>query len=164
MSPTAEPTRSEFDRLLPGDGSRAAVRGHEAAGWDGWYDVELISDDIVPKGPLNTMADIRHALYECWQWPPLGASRSGMELTVRVSFKRNGEIFGARITYQTRPVSGRGTCDLSPRAVGGAQPLLAAALFGEPRRGNCGTADDIPYSRHTKSTKGLSSWLVPKTR
>ena len=40
-----EPTRSEFDRLLPGDGSRAAVRGHEAAGWDGWYDVELISDD-----------------------------------------------------------------------------------------------------------------------
>ncbi len=26
----------------------------------------------------------------------------GMELTVRLSFKRNGEIFGARITYQTR--------------------------------------------------------------
>jgi sugar phosphate isomerase/epimerase len=40
-----EPTRSDFDRLLPGEGSRAAVRGLEAGGWDGWYDVELMSDD-----------------------------------------------------------------------------------------------------------------------
>ena len=28
-----------------------------------------------------------------------------MELTVRLSFKRNGEIFGARITYQSHDVS-----------------------------------------------------------
>jgi hypothetical protein len=28
-----------------------------------------------------------------------------MELTVRLSFKRNGEIFGARITYQSQNVS-----------------------------------------------------------
>jgi hypothetical protein len=28
-----------------------------------------------------------------------------MELTVRLSFKRNGEIFGARITHQTASVS-----------------------------------------------------------
>jgi sugar phosphate isomerase/epimerase len=40
-----EPTRSDFDRLLPGEGSRAAVRALEAAGYDGWYDVELMSDD-----------------------------------------------------------------------------------------------------------------------
>ena len=40
-----EPTRSDFDRLFPGEGSRAAVRALEAAGWDGWYDVELMSDD-----------------------------------------------------------------------------------------------------------------------
>lgn len=40
-----EPTRSDFDRLLPGEGSRAAVRALEVAGYDGWYDVEVMSDD-----------------------------------------------------------------------------------------------------------------------
>jgi sugar phosphate isomerase/epimerase len=40
-----EPTRSHFDRLLPGEGSRAAVRALEQAGYDGWYDVEVMSDD-----------------------------------------------------------------------------------------------------------------------
>jgi hypothetical protein len=58
-----------------------------------------------PKGPLNTIADIREALRGCWQWPPKSEARSGMELTVRLSFKRNGEIFGARITHQTASVS-----------------------------------------------------------
>ena len=58
-----------------------------------------------PKGPLNTLADVGKALQGCWQWPPVSEARSGMEFTVLVSFKRNGEIFGARITYQTRNVS-----------------------------------------------------------
>ena len=63
------------------------------------------ADPGAPRGPLNTVADIRQALRGCWQWPPASEARSGMELTVRVSFKRNGEIFGARITYQTASVS-----------------------------------------------------------
>ena len=63
------------------------------------------ADPGAPKGPLNTMADIRQALRGCWQWPPASEARSGIELTVRLSFKRNGEIFGARITYQTAHVS-----------------------------------------------------------
>jgi len=58
-----------------------------------------------PKGPLNTIADIRQALEGCWQWPPVREARSGMKLTVRLSFKRNGEIFGAHITFQTTSVS-----------------------------------------------------------
>jgi hypothetical protein len=63
------------------------------------------ADPGQPQGLLNTMADIRRALHACWQWPPASEIRSGMELTVRVSFKRNGEIFGARITYQSPSVS-----------------------------------------------------------
>ena len=63
------------------------------------------AEPAAPKGPLNTMADIRKALRGCWQWPPASESRAGMALTVRVSFKRNGEIFGARITYQSQQVS-----------------------------------------------------------
>jgi hypothetical protein len=56
---------------------------------------------LAPKGPLNTMTDIRQALRGCWQWPPLGISHAGVELTVRMSFTRSGEIIGARVTYQT---------------------------------------------------------------
>jgi hypothetical protein len=63
------------------------------------------ADPGAPKGPLRTIADVRQALISCWQWPPLREARSGMELTVRVSFKRNGELFGARVTYQTANVS-----------------------------------------------------------
>ena len=60
---------------------------------------------VAPKGPLNTLVDVRRAIRGCWQWPPLSAIRTGMTLTVLLSFKRDGEIFGARITYQTRGVS-----------------------------------------------------------
>ena len=42
---TRPETRSDFDRVLPGDDSREAVRALEAAGYDGWYDVEVMSDD-----------------------------------------------------------------------------------------------------------------------
>src|SRR4051812_24258682 len=63
------------------------------------------ADPGAPQGLLNTMADIRQALRACWQPPPMSEARSGMELTVRLSFKRNGDIFGARITYQSPNVS-----------------------------------------------------------
>jgi sugar phosphate isomerase/epimerase len=48
VSDRREPTRSHFDRLLPGDGVldlAAAFRALEAAGYDGWYDVEIFSDN-----------------------------------------------------------------------------------------------------------------------
>jgi sugar phosphate isomerase/epimerase len=43
-----EPTRSDFDRVLPGDGVLdlgTVVRALEAGGYDGWYDVEIFSDN-----------------------------------------------------------------------------------------------------------------------
>jgi hypothetical protein len=58
-----------------------------------------------PKGPLNTLVDVREAIRGCWKWPPLSEVRQGMELTIRLSFKRSGEIFGARLTYETPNVS-----------------------------------------------------------
>jgi sugar phosphate isomerase/epimerase len=42
---TRPDTRSELDRALPGDDSRAAVHALEAGGYAGWYDVEVMSDD-----------------------------------------------------------------------------------------------------------------------
>lgn len=56
------------------------------------------------KGPLNTLADVGKALRSCWRWPPASEVHSGMEFTVLLSFKKDGEIFGARITYQSRDV------------------------------------------------------------
>jgi sugar phosphate isomerase/epimerase len=43
-----EPTRSHFDRVLPGDGVldlAPVFRTIEAGGYDGWYDVEIFSDN-----------------------------------------------------------------------------------------------------------------------
>jgi len=48
VSDRREPTRSHFDRLLPGDGVldlAAVFRTLEAGGYDGWYDVEIFSDN-----------------------------------------------------------------------------------------------------------------------
>jgi sugar phosphate isomerase/epimerase len=40
-----QPTRSDFDRDLPGEGSRNSLQALVAAGYDGWFDVEVMSDD-----------------------------------------------------------------------------------------------------------------------
>ncbi|HZO62096.1 MAG TPA: sugar phosphate isomerase/epimerase family protein [Gaiellaceae bacterium] len=42
---TRPETRSDMDRALPGDDSRAAVRALVEGGYDGWFDVEVMSDD-----------------------------------------------------------------------------------------------------------------------
>src|SRR5262249_59609756 len=50
VSDRREPTRSHFDRVLPGEGVLdlvAAFRALVAAGYDGWYDVEIFSDNGV---------------------------------------------------------------------------------------------------------------------
>ena len=50
VSDRREPTRGHFDRVLPGDGVldlAAAFRALDAAGYDGWYDVEIFSDNGV---------------------------------------------------------------------------------------------------------------------
>jgi sugar phosphate isomerase/epimerase len=50
VSDRREPTRSHFDRVLPGDGVldlAAAFRALEASGYEGWYDVEIFSDNGV---------------------------------------------------------------------------------------------------------------------
>ncbi len=74
-----------------------------AASW--LLPVPAFAGAVAPKGPLNTLADIGKALRGCWQWPPISEAHSGMDLTVRLSFKRDGEIFGVRIIYQTRDVA-----------------------------------------------------------
>jgi hypothetical protein len=55
-----------------------------------------------PAAPLNTIAEVFAALEACWIPPALEQARAGMQITVLLSFKRNGELLGKpRITYET---------------------------------------------------------------
>jgi hypothetical protein len=60
-----------------------------------------------PRQSLNTLQDVFRALQACWKPPAPEQSRPGMELTVQLSLKQSGEIFGRpRITYQTTGATG----------------------------------------------------------
>jgi hypothetical protein len=45
-----------------------------------------------PPKLIDTLTDIRRAMQACWQ--PAGVRYSGQEVTIRISFKRNGEVLG----------------------------------------------------------------------
>jgi hypothetical protein len=60
------------------------------------------SEPKKPAAPINTIAEVFAALEACWVPPGLEQSRAGMQITVLLSFKRNGELLGKpRITYET---------------------------------------------------------------
>jgi hypothetical protein len=59
-----------------------------------------------PQAQLNTLKDIGAALQGCWIPPPMDQSRPGMQITVLMSFRRNGELFGQpRITFESAGAS-----------------------------------------------------------
>ena len=55
-----------------------------------------------PTVPLNTLKAIGVALQTCWIPPPINEARAGMQITVMMSFNRNGELFGQpKITFES---------------------------------------------------------------
>jgi hypothetical protein len=51
---------------------------------------------------LNTIREMFDALRACWVPPPASQAHHGMQMSVRLSFRRTGEIVGTpRITYTT---------------------------------------------------------------
>lgn len=61
---------------------------------------------VRPDHDLDTIGDLFAELRSCWSPPPPDAAREGMQMSVRFSFKRSGEIIGApRLTYATAGVS-----------------------------------------------------------
>lgn len=95
----------------------------------------------LPAGKLNSIADVFAALRACWLPPARTKARAGLQVSVRFSFKRNGDLVGpARFTYAT-PGTPAGDRDLYRGAVSAAlarcTPLpmtagLAGALAGRP--------------------------------
>src|ERR1700741_4898483 len=59
-----------------------------------------------PDHDLDNIGDLFAALRSCWSPPSADAAREGMEMSVRFSFKRSGEMIAApRLTYATSGVS-----------------------------------------------------------
>src|SRR5947209_11812044 len=55
-----------------------------------------------PDHDLDTIGDLFTALRSCWSPPPSDIARPGMQMSVRFSFKRSGEIIATpRVTYAT---------------------------------------------------------------
>jgi hypothetical protein len=58
-----------------------------------------------PDHDLDNIGDLFAALRSCWSPPPADNAREGMQMSVRFSFKRTGEIIAApRLTYATAGV------------------------------------------------------------
>lgn len=58
-----------------------------------------------PEHDLDSIGDLFAALRSCWTPPPAESAREGMQMSVRFSFKRSGEIIATpRLTYATAGV------------------------------------------------------------
>jgi hypothetical protein len=65
-----------------------------------------------PDHDLDSIADLFAALRSCWAPPPADTAKEGMQMTVRFSFKRSGDLIGPpRMTFATEgtPVEVRST-------------------------------------------------------
>jgi hypothetical protein len=59
-----------------------------------------------PDHDLDSIGDLFAALRSCWSPPAADDAREGMQMSVRFSFKRSGEIIATpRLTYATSGVS-----------------------------------------------------------
>jgi sugar phosphate isomerase/epimerase len=87
VSDYREPTRGFADRSLPGQGIGdlpRILRALDAAGWDGFYDIEIFSDDgtfgaeypdsFWAAPATETLARAREAFEQCWSAGPSSAA------------------------------------------------------------------------------------------
>ena len=94
-----------------------------------------------PDHDLDNIGDLFAALRSCWSPPPEDTAREGMQMSIRFSFKRSGEMIGApRVTFATAgvPADTRATYLKAINAsLGACLPLkftngLGGALAGRP--------------------------------
>lgn len=94
-----------------------------------------------PDHDLDTIADLFAALRSCWSPPPADNARQGMQMSVRFSFKRSGEMIAKpQVTFATKgiPTDTRTTyLDAINASLNACLPLkftkgLGGALAGRP--------------------------------
>ena len=111
-----------------------------------------------PEGPVNSIRDLFAALRACWEPPPLNESRPGMQMSVRFSFKRTGELVApaARDLHQQRGRS-RHAARLWPRRRRRARALHADAVQQGDGRRHRRPADRGPLRRRAEGGLGRGS-------
>jgi hypothetical protein len=94
-----------------------------------------------PDHDLDNIGDLFAALRSCWTPPPAESAKEGMQMTVRFSFKRSGDLIGPpRLTFATEgaPTEVRSTyLKAINDSIGACVPLkftgsLGGALAGRP--------------------------------
>lgn len=94
-----------------------------------------------PDHDLDSIGDLFAALRSCWTPPPEDEAKEGMQMTVRFSFKRSGDLIGPpRMTFATAgaPADVRNTyLKAINDSIGACMPLkftgaLGGALAGRP--------------------------------
>jgi hypothetical protein len=70
----------------------------------GAFAFALVATSAVAEEPRSRIDNFRAlwaAMEQCWRPPPIEQARLGMQITVLMSIKRNGELLGKpRITYE----------------------------------------------------------------
>jgi hypothetical protein len=118
-----------------------------------------------PRGPdgapVNTIQDVFDKLRGCWKPPPASAA-TPMDITVRFSFNRNGDILGKpRITYESATATDNDRLAYRIAVMEALQrctPMpftetMAAAIAGHPFA--------VQFRTHLKSQE-KRAWLPPK--
>ena len=101
-----------------------------------------------PDHDLDTIGDLFAALRSCWSPPPAETAREGMQMSVRFSFKRSGEIIATpRLTFSTVGRPGRYPRHLSEGDQCLAGRLRAAEIHRRARRRAGRAADRDPLCR-----------------
>jgi hypothetical protein len=119
-----------------------------------------------PRGPggppANTIQDVFDKLFHCWKPPPATVA-TPMDITVRFSFNRSGEILGKpRITYESATATDNDRLAYRVAVMEALQrctPMpfteaMAGAVAGHPFA--------IQFRTHLKSQE-KRAWLPPKT-
>ena len=112
---------------------------------------------------VNSIQDVIARLKTCWKPPPAGRARPGIDITVIVSFRRDGTIFGhPKITYESERATDNDRlmyriavmealqrCTPMPFTEG-----MAGAVAGRPFR--------IQFQNRKRPPVEKKAWLIPK--
>jgi hypothetical protein len=125
------------------------------------------SPAIGQEAKIDTLKELFGALGRCWRSPPLAQGSAGMQITVLVSFRRDGSILGKpkvtfespeasdadRLAYRVAVMETLQRCTPLPFTEG-----LAGAMAGRP------ITMRFDDRRNQPKPKEKQAWLSPKTR
>jgi hypothetical protein len=61
-----------------------------------------LGSGVAPSGPINTLKELHDAYFACIRMPPPELSQPGIEITIRFSVNKSGEVLGEpRFTFLT---------------------------------------------------------------